>query len=161
MQKFIVPQFIDVESKIFGPITTRQFLIMLVGLMFGFVAYKLSDISLFAVEAAIIAVVTIAFAFVKVNSAPFHVFLLNYIKTMKSAKIRIWKRQPYIQQTKKQEEENINNNEPVVNKRQVSASRLSELSLIIDTGGAYQGEDPLQNTLDTQPINIDKELGEN
>lgn len=161
MQKFIVPQFIDIESKIFGPITTRQFLIMLIGLMFGFVSYKLSDFSLFILEVSIIGIATVAFAFVKVNSAPFHVFLLNYIKTMKSAKIRIWKRQPYIQQTKKQVEENINDNQPVVNKRQFSASRLSELSLIIDTGGAYHGENPLQNTSDTQPINIDQELEQN
>ena len=28
--RFTVPQFIDVEDKIFGPLTTRQFLIMLV-----------------------------------------------------------------------------------------------------------------------------------
>ena len=47
MQKFIVPQFIDVESKIIGPITTRQFLIMLAGLILGFAAYKLSDLGSF------------------------------------------------------------------------------------------------------------------
>ena len=32
MQMFTVPQFIDVEDKIIGPITTRQFIICLVGL---------------------------------------------------------------------------------------------------------------------------------
>lgn len=157
MQKFIVPQFIDVESKIFGPITTRQFLIMLVGLMFGFIAYKLSDISLFIVEAFIIFIVVAALAFVKVNGAPFHIFLLNYIKTMKSAKVRIWRRQPYIQYSKKETEENITD-EPVKRRRNVSASRLSELSLIIDTGGAYQGEDTTHTGINTEPININNEL---
>ncbi|MBL7022134.1 PrgI family protein [Patescibacteria group bacterium] len=158
MQKFIVPQFIDVESKIFGPITTRQFLIGLVGLMFGFVSYKLSDFSLFIVEAVIIGIATVAFAFIKVNGAPFHIFMLNYIKTMKSAKVRIWKRQAFVKQTQKETEENINDNKPVSARRQMSASRLSELSLIIDTGGAYQGEDVLRDNLDNEPINIDKEL---
>ena len=37
MQQFTVPQFIDFEDKIIGPITTRQFLI----LMGGFVAIAL------------------------------------------------------------------------------------------------------------------------
>ena len=37
MQQFTVPQFIDVEPKIIGPITTRQFLIFLAaGLMLLF-----------------------------------------------------------------------------------------------------------------------------
>jgi len=160
MQKFIVPQFIDIESKIFGPITTKQFLIMLVGLMFGFIAYKLSDLSLFIVEAIIIFVIVSAFAFVKVNGAPFHVFLLNYIKTMKSAKVRIWRRQPYIQYSKKETEENITD-EPVKRRRNISASRLSQLSLIIDTGGAYQGEDTTHTGINTEPININNELESN
>ena len=29
MDRFVVPQFIDVEDKIFGPVTVRQFLILL------------------------------------------------------------------------------------------------------------------------------------
>jgi len=157
MQKFIVPQFIDVESKIFGPVTVRQFLIILVGLMFGFMAYKLSDFSLFIVEAFIIFIAISAFAFVKVNGAPFHVFLLNYIKTMKSAKVRIWKRQPFVKQTKKEEKENITD-KPVSTRSRMSASRLSELSLIIDTGGAYQGENPMQTMSDTEPININNDI---
>ena len=154
MQKFIVPQFIDVESKIFGPITTRQFLIILGGLMFGFVAYKLSDFSLFIVEALIILIIVIAFAFAKVNGSRFHVFLLSYIRTMKSAKVRIWKRQPFIQTTKKQEEVIIND-VPTTRRSRVKVSRLSELSLIIDTGGAYEGEDLLNPISDTAPLNVD------
>ncbi|KKS92044.1 MAG: hypothetical protein UV69_C0039G0006, partial [Parcubacteria group bacterium GW2011_GWE2_43_12] len=31
MQQFVVPQFIDVEDKIIGPITVRQFIIIMVG----------------------------------------------------------------------------------------------------------------------------------
>ncbi len=157
MQKFIVPQFIDVESKIFGPITTRQFLIMLAGLMVGFIAYKLSDFSLFIVEALIILVIVAAFAFIKINGALFHVFLLNYIKTVKSAKIRIWKRQPFVQQIKKKKEENISD-QPISTHARVSASRLSELALIIDTGGVYQGEDLMNTISDTEPVDIDDEI---
>lgn len=147
MQKFVVPQFIDVESKIFGPITTRQFVIIVGGLLFGFIAYKLSDLTLFILEAIIIGIVIVAFAFVKVNAAPFHIFLLNYIKTVKSAKIRIWKRQPYVKTVAKgdgQKQVTIK----VETKRRLSGTRLSELSLIIDTGGAYRGEDAVNASVE-------------
>ena len=45
MQQFTVPQFIDVEDKIIGPITTRQFVIMLAGFTLIGISYKLFDFS--------------------------------------------------------------------------------------------------------------------
>ena len=50
-QRFIVPQFIDAEDKILGPITVRQFIIMIVGGLLIFAAYKLADFGLFLLEA--------------------------------------------------------------------------------------------------------------
>ena len=44
MDQFVVPQFIDVEDKIFGPVTTRQFVILLVAGLVLFVASKLADL---------------------------------------------------------------------------------------------------------------------
>ncbi|PJA92702.1 MAG: hypothetical protein CO133_01770 [Candidatus Komeilibacteria bacterium CG_4_9_14_3_um_filter_37_5] len=143
MDKFRVPQFIDVESRILGPLTTRQFVIFLVGALFGFICYKLSDFTLFLLEGIIILVFVVLFAFVKVNTAPFHVFLLNYIKTMKSPKVRVWKKEPYTTPAKYEEKQKMSIGSTVPVKR-VSSSRLSELSLITDTGGAYEGENELE-----------------
>ncbi len=39
MQQFVVPQFIDVEDKILGPLTVRQFLIMLVSCLICFLGF--------------------------------------------------------------------------------------------------------------------------
>ena len=44
--KFVVPQFIENEARVFGPITVRQFLIILFAGFLIFVAYKLSDFAL-------------------------------------------------------------------------------------------------------------------
>ena len=154
MQKFIVPQFIDVESKIIGSITTRQFIIIVTGLLFGFVAYKLSDLTLFIIEAFFIGVVIVLFAFARINGAPFHLFLLNYIKTVKSAKVRIWKRQPYVKTVTKdgsQKQVTIK----VETARKISTTRLSELSLIIDTGGVYQGEESVNLSVE---LHVDEKL---
>lgn len=143
MNKYVVPQFIDVESKILGPITTRQFIIALVGGMVGFFAYKFSDFSLFVVEAIIILAIVIVFGFVKVNGSPFYVFLLNYISTLKEPSLRIWRKDVTIIS-----EEKINDKEMKetvsIARRKLPRSRLSELSLIIDTGGSYHGEGIIQ-----------------
>ena len=40
MDRYNVPQFIDVEAKIIGPITARQFIIMLVACGLTFIWYK-------------------------------------------------------------------------------------------------------------------------
>ena len=64
MQQFTVPQFIDVEDKILGPISVRQFLIMLGGGLFAFVAYKVADFALFIVVDNDYFKVKIAFIFI-------------------------------------------------------------------------------------------------
>ena len=72
--QFVVPQFIDVENKIFGPISVRQFIIILATLGLIWVWWELFTIWL----AAILGVFTFAvggtFAFVKINGQSFHIF---------------------------------------------------------------------------------------
>ncbi|MCD4704757.1 PrgI family protein [bacterium] len=138
--RYIVPQFIDIESKIFGPITVRQFLIMTVGGLFIFLAFKLADFSLFIFETIIISIVIIVFAFVKINGKLFHNFLLdllNYI--FKTPKIAVWDKEVSILNIKKAEIEKEKDPYSFQEKK-LPHNKLSELSLILDTGGAYVGE---------------------
>lgn len=144
--RFIVPQFIDAEDKIWGPVTVRQFIIILVGALFEFIAYKLSDFSLFLFFTIINVVLVILFAFYKVNGAPFHVFALNVISTFKKPGIRIWRKE-YIKRQEfkskeelKEEKQKAKKKEESFTKQLVPNRKLSELSLIIDTGGVYKGE---------------------
>lgn len=81
MQQFVVPQFIDVEDKIFGPITTRQFVIMLVAGIIIFLAFRFGDFALFVFTLAVVGGIALLFAFVKVNGQQFHYFLLNLVQT--------------------------------------------------------------------------------
>ena len=142
MQQFTIPQFIDVEDKIIGPITVRQFIIMLAGFLLMAASYKLFDFSLFLVVAIVTFVITAVFSFIKINGRPFHFFVLNIVQTVKRPKIRIWIN------GKKQNEENYQINEKEITKKvfkpeekiEPSLSRLTELSLIVDTKGGYGGE---------------------
>jgi len=92
MQQFVVPQFIDVEDKVIGPITVRQFIIMLVGGGLIFIAYKLADFALFLLEFVLIAAVTFIIAFIKINGRPIHYFLLNIIQTSRRPRVRVWQK---------------------------------------------------------------------
>ena len=43
MNQFVAPQFIDVEDRIIGPITTRQFVMMIGGGIVIFIASRFLD----------------------------------------------------------------------------------------------------------------------
>ena len=75
MDQFVVPQFIDVEDKIFGPVTSRQFVILLIAGLILFVAFKLADFALFIFMLATIGGFALILAFVKINGQSFHYFI--------------------------------------------------------------------------------------
>jgi hypothetical protein len=138
--QFVVPQFIDVEDKIIGPISVRQFVYLIIGTGLLFAAYRFADFSLFLIEAIIIVSLTMAFAFLKVNGRPFHFFLVNFLQTLRRPKLRVWR----------QEEPHYNLHvqkasphaaAPVAKKPPLNASRLTELALVVDTGGVYKQEE--------------------
>jgi len=142
MQQFVVPQFIDVEDKILGPITVRQFVILLVAGLLDALIYRFADFTLFLILGIIITISAVVLAFVKVNGQPFHYFLLNLIQTLKKPALRIW--------NKELTEAEIRAliatpppppEKPLVAKRLPGATRLSEISLIVNTGGAYKPEE--------------------
>ena len=147
MQQFVVPQFIDVEDKVIGPITVRQFIIMLAGGGLTFIAYKLSDFVLFLIQLVFILLVTFIIAFVKINGRPIHYFLLNIFQTFKRPRVRVWQKFYSKSELRQYTKEKIAVLPPLIRTRnKVRASRLAELSLIVDTGGVYQGEKEPPNT---------------
>lgn len=139
MQQFTVPQFIDVENKIIGPITTRQFLILLGAAILAAICYKLFDFSLFIFSLVIILAVAATFAFVKINGRPFHFFVLNAVQTLRRPSLRIWNNRAIILE---QEERSpiVKAEDKVAPKEYYKKSRLAELALIVDTKGRYKGE---------------------
>ena len=142
MEQFVVPQFIDVEDKIVGPITTRQFVIVLAGGLLSFIIYKLLTFGFYVVIQIIILAMIATLGFIKINGQPFHFFLLNLIQTLKRPSLRIWGKEVDIELIKAglgQEKEP--SPPPTLPKKELpSVSKLAELSLIVNTGGAYQGE---------------------
>lgn len=140
MQQFVVPQFLDVEAKIIGPLTVRQFLTFMVGAGLIFIVFKLASFWAAAIEGLLIFALTGTFAFLKINGRPFHYFLLNMIQTLRRPTMKVWNKE--VTGGKIREEKEKAPPPPPPMKQHVTASRLSELSLVVDTGGTYrEGDD--------------------
>lgn len=136
MQQFTVPQFIDVEPKIIGPITTRQFLIFLGTALLIFLFYKLFNFGTFVITSVLIFIISVVFAFVKINGRNFHYFLLNLIQTLKRPALRIWNHKSVTMENKEEKEIEYENILPA--QKYFSKSKSEELSLIIDSKGKYR-----------------------
>ncbi len=139
MRQFVVPQFIDVEVKVLGPINVRQFVIMLAAVLIDALIYSFVDMGLFILISVFILGIAAVFAFAKVNGRPIHYFLLNFLQTSVSTKIRVWYKDAKIlkKESKQKKKEKKEGQAPP--RPQLTGSRLSQLSLIVDTGGRYQG----------------------
>ncbi len=141
MQQFVVPQFIDVEDKIFGPITTRQFLIIMCAGLFIFLAYKYADFGLFLAITIVVGGLALLFAFVKINGQNFHLFLLNILQTMRRPSLRIWNKNYSTEELnylRTQKPEEVIKKEE---KKIPGKTHIRDLSLLVNTGGFYRPED--------------------
>ena len=138
MQQFTVPQFIDVEDKIFGPITVRQFVIILGGSLMLFIIFKFFNLLYLITVGGFIFINMILFAFFKVAGRPFHYFVLNFIQTLMKASLRVWQNLPgsVIEDEVMEHKIEIKR----IKHRQYTSSRLAELSLIVDTQGKFRHE---------------------
>jgi hypothetical protein len=141
MQQFLVPQFIDVEDKIIGPITTRQFVMVLIGVFITFIEYKIFAFAYFALLGILTLGLTAILAFAKVNGRPIHFFLLNFLQTSKRSTLRVWNRDAYVRLVHEVQSEIKEVPVKKVTKSAVSGSRLRDVALVVNTGGVFEGEE--------------------
>jgi hypothetical protein len=141
VQQFVVPQFIDVEDKIFGPITTRQFIILLIAGGIMFLAYRFGDLALFGLVTAVVGGLALVFAFGKVNGQLFHYFLLNIFQTLRKPGMRIWRKDYSVEELNYLRKMETEAPPPPAAKKAVRRRHIRDLALIVNTGGYYQGED--------------------
>lgn len=92
--RFQVPQFIEVEDKIFGPLTLKQFIYLAGGGGLSFLVYIFfNNITLAAIPIMIIMSISGAFAFYKINNRPFVDVVESAFKYYIGGKLYIWKKE--------------------------------------------------------------------
>lgn len=128
--QFKVPQFIDIEDKIFGPFTFHQFAYMAGGAGMVFVLYKALPIWISIFIILPVAGLTVCLVFVKINSKPFVYYLQAAFSYLISSKLYIWK-QRLVKKSEVQEED-LNMTTSVSNVPMLSESKLKDLSWSLD-----------------------------
>lgn len=132
--QFQVPQFIEIEDKIVGPLTFKQFLFLIGGGGGAFIFYQLpifSGLKFFLVILSI--AIGAAFAFFKMNNKTLLSILEDMVTFYLGKKLYLWKKIPKQPKSKasnlpsEQEDQGMNFGLPAL-----SESKLKELTWGLD-----------------------------
>ena len=136
--RFQVPQFIEVEDKIFGPLTVKQFIYLVGSAGLSFVIYTvLGNLFISLIFIIPIMALGLALAFYRVNNKPFINVLEAAFTYFFNGKLYIWKK---VQKPIKQKEVVTTASEFYVPK--LSDSKLKDLTWSLDI---KQSVNPAQN----------------
>jgi hypothetical protein len=138
MEQVTVPQFIENEDKIMGPITVRQFAIVFIDCLLIFAFYKILPLAFFIPIGIILALLGGIVGFLKINGQAFHFFVLNMTRAVMHPPLMVWKKEFDIARMEAETAEKKEKVETFTRQR-VSDQRMAELLLVVDTGGIYQG----------------------
>ncbi len=127
--QFRVPQFIDIEDKIFGPFTFHQFAYLIGGGGMVYTVYRILPlwISIFLIIP--LATLTVCLVFVKINNKPFVYYLQAAFTYFISSKLYVWKQR--LVKKEEVQEENINTT-TVSNVPMLTENKLKDLSWSLD-----------------------------
>ena len=90
--RFEVPQFIEIEDKIFGPFTWKQFVYLCGGIGVAAVTFLATPIFIFALFGIPAAGIAFLLAFYPVNNRPFSIFLESVVSFYNSNKVYHWRK---------------------------------------------------------------------
>ena len=125
--KYQVPQFIEVEDKIIGPLTIKQFVYLVGGAGMSFIIYTFITFYIAIILIAIVVPLSIALAFYKINNKPFIDFLESAFIFYTKKNLYIWKKE-----TKPIEKHEVQATTEQVYVPRLSDSKLKELSWTLD-----------------------------
>jgi hypothetical protein len=100
--QFQIPQFIDTEAKIIGPLTIKQFLIIAGAIGLSFILFYVLQMWLWTILAVLIIGGAIAFAMIKVNGQPLTIVAFSAFKFFWKPKLYIWKKEEKIERNEKE-----------------------------------------------------------
>lgn len=102
--QFKVPQFLEIEDKIFGPFTFKEFVYLVGGAGICYILFKLLGIWLGAIPILLVAGFSLALTFYHPNGKPFLNMVESAIKFAMQSKLYIWKRHEIKINVKQQQE---------------------------------------------------------
>ncbi len=134
--RYKIPRYIDYEARIFGPANFKQFIFLLGGMITIGLLWVITDtLFVFFLLSFIVAAITIALAFGKINGQPMIIMIGKFISfRLSGSKTYFWKKkeiQPKVIQRKEiQEEKDSDQREVPISK---GRGKLDHISKKIET----------------------------
>jgi len=171
--QFKIPQEIDVEDKVVGPFTVRSF-----GFVFSFfvimalfaVIFTGTGMSLLGslIIGGLLASPALALGFVPYNGKPIYTYSGHFVSFLFKPRKRIWKKYVAPANPKKKEEEEEKPVQMTPQKASLkdAEQKIEELSLTVDTAGAYSSrqapppKDETKTFMDKDNVTVEKALKE-
>ncbi|MBP9855980.1 MAG: PrgI family protein [Candidatus Pacebacteria bacterium] len=125
---FQVPQFIEIEDKIFGPLTLKQFLYIVGGVGLAFLFYVYLPIYLAVIPITAIVGLAGLLAFFKYNERPFINLMESAFRFSLTNKLYVWRKGKRVSSTPAGEAVATR----VAKAPKLSESRLKDLSWSLD-----------------------------
>lgn len=91
--RFEVPQFIEVEDKIIGPLTWKQFVYLAGGAGILIVLYLSLPFIFFAMIGLPFGALAASLAFHRINNRPFSIFLESMVTYFTKSKLYLWRKE--------------------------------------------------------------------
>lgn len=131
--QFKVPQFLEIEDKIFGPFTFRQFVYLAGGAGLCFILYKILGLFWGAIPILAVAGFSLMLTFYRPNNKPFVYMIEAGFKYIFQNKLYIWKRRQnkisIEERNRAINEENLAGREGVV---RLGGNKLRDLAWSLD-----------------------------
>ena len=127
--QFNVPQFIDIEDKIVGPLTAKQLGWLALGGLAALITWNLLDFGAFVIAVIFIGMIFGGLAFYRPYGQPLVKFLTSSVFFVSRPKMYVWRRG-----TEKMRSE-IRKKETVVKapqKKTITSQKLQEISSLLD-----------------------------
>ena len=128
--QFKVPQFLDIEDKIFGPFTFSQFVYLAGGAGLCFILFKLLGLLFAVIPILIVGGIALALTFYRPNNKPLVNMIEAGFKYAMQDKLYIWKRRKF------KKSANLANKEKIEtlnqNNVKLTGSKLQDLAWSLD-----------------------------
>ena len=138
--RFQVPQFIEVEDKIFGPLTFKQFVYLAGAAGVTIVSFVFLPKFFALLVSAPFVVLGVSLAFYKINNRPFIYTVESFFKYIIKERLYIWKKEEGVAKGSTHATE-----DPMVYIPKLGDSKLKDLSWSIDVTKGTESEESLKD----------------
>jgi hypothetical protein len=137
--RFQVPQNVDIEDKIVGPLTGKQFGWIIAACIILFVSFKIFDTATFVAIAVVVVGLAVTFAFVRPYGQPMVVFVSNVFLYLFKSREYVWRRKG--PQFKQDDVSKRKGEELTIIRKGLPDQKVEDLARVLDSDGERLPED--------------------